>query len=415
MSGVSDQSIGLPIGSYPRPEVPRLSLAERDHRWARVRALMARDDIDVILCLHNSEGWDYGNANGRYLTTMGGNCSWVSVVFPREGEVTAVTGPVPTPAYWLAYQDWVTDVRTSFFHAMPGIVARLRELGLERGRIGVAGLAGLARQPDGNVSYGAINRLKEELPHAELVNATPQLYEARYVKSDEEVALLARSADIVEEAMTVLEQEARPGVPEHVVYARMIASMLENGGEPSSLLLWSAGNPVPPTTAMLASQRPLGADDVIQVEADAKWAGYLGHSTRTVWVDEPDATDRAMIEVQQEATRRCWQALRPGTLLGDFVDVCAEAAAGTPFECHPIIHSRGLGVDMPVLVFRPRDERTRDWPIEENSVFVVKPRVTTPDGVRNVVWGDTVVATPDGARRLGSRPDPITTPAPLRG
>jgi len=406
----NDGSTGIAPGSYPRPDVPRLSLTERDRRWSRVRELMAREQLDAILCFGNSEGWDYGNANGRYLTTLGGNSAWISVVFPLEGEVTAVTGPVPAPSYWLAYQDWVQDVRTTFFHATPEMIVRLRELGLERGRIGISGLAGLARQPDGHVSHGVMLRLEQELPHAELVNATQLLYEARYVKSDEEVALLARAADVVEDAMETLEREARPGVPEQLVYARMIGTMLERGAEPNSLLLWTAGNPLPPATATLASRRPLAPDDVIQVEADAKWAGYLGHSTRTVWVGKPDATDRAMIEVQQEAVRRCCQALRPGTPLGRFVEICAEVAADTPFECAPIMHSRGLGADLPVLVFHARDERTRDWPVERNAVFVIKPRVTTPDGLRNVIWGDTVVATPDGGRRLSSRPAPLSAP-----
>ena len=138
-------------GQYPAPDVPRLSLTERDARWARVRSLMDRDGLDAIVALHNSSNWDAGNANGRYLSCIGGNCAQISVVFPREGAVTAVTGPVPTPAYWREFQAWVEDIRAAFFHPVPVVIDRLRELGLERGRIGIAGLAGVARQPDGLV------------------------------------------------------------------------------------------------------------------------------------------------------------------------------------------------------------------------------------------------------------------------
>lgn len=91
------------------------------------------------------------------------------------------------------------------------------------------------------------------------------------------------------------------------------------------------------------------------------------------------------------------------------------------------MHSRGLGNDAPIAVFGTRDERIRNWRIEENSVFVIKPVVMTGEWVRSVswggsviggsqpatptegaartvCWGDSVVATPSGARRLGKRP-----------
>jgi Xaa-Pro aminopeptidase len=372
---------------------------------------MSRDGVDAIICLHNSGGWDYANANGRYLSGIGGNGSFVSVVFPQVGEVTAITGPIPTPDYWLRFQDWVSDVRTTFFDLTTGVIERLHELGVERGRIGIAGLANVARAREGLVIHGAYVALEAAFPHAEFVNATGLLYEARFVKSDEEVAMLTQAVSLVETALDVLEREAQPGVPESVVYARMAGSLVENGGEPNTLLLWAAGDPLPPAAGMLPSRRRLGPNDVIQVELDARWCGYLGHGTTTTWVGKPDTAYRNMAALQREAARRCCEALAPGRELGECVEICAELAAGSPFECHPIVHSRGVGQDMPVLVFRARDELTRHWRLEENAVFTVKPRVSTPDGSRTMVWGDTVVVASNGGRRLGTRPSPLSEEA----
>lgn len=125
---------GVNPGGYPRPILPRLSLVERDARWARVRATMAHDDIDVILCFSNSSWWDWGHSYGRYLSHMGGNGSPFSVVFPREGAVTALAAPAPTSEYWLKAQDWVTDARTNFFDMTAMALDRLDELGLSRAR-----------------------------------------------------------------------------------------------------------------------------------------------------------------------------------------------------------------------------------------------------------------------------------------
>jgi hypothetical protein len=50
------------------------------------------------------------------------------------------------------------------------------------------------------------------------------------------------------------------------------------------------------------------------------------------------------------------------------------------------------------------DMRDRRWKLEENAVFILKPTVPTPDGKKRLYWGDCVVCTPGGARRLGNRP-----------
>ena len=407
MSETKADAVGLGPGAYPRPIVPRFSLQERDRRWAKVRALMARDGLDAIICLTNSSSWDHGNANGRYLSSIGGNGAQVSVVFPREGPVTAITGAVPAPDFWLRFQDWVSDVRSEFFNATPGIIAQLRALGLANGRIGIAGLKGVARAPDGVVPHGAYVQLAEQLPEATLVDATFLMDEARFVKSEEEIGMIREAAVMVEAAMDVLQAEARSGVPECVVYGRAMGALLERGSEPNTLMLWAAGRPLPPAVATIASRRPLGADDVVMVEMDASVAGYRGHGALTTFVGKPDGVDREMAVLQFEAVQRCLAAMRPGVPMGDLVEVCNQVAAGTSYDCKPIVHGRGQGHDAPVLVFQARDPRTATWKLEAGSVFIVKPVISLPDGSRKVMWGDTVVVTDHGAERLGSRPPPL--------
>lgn len=407
MSGARKDTIGLGPGTYPQPIGPRLSLKERDARWARVRSLMKRDGLDAVIAFGNTSGWDQGSSSSRYLTSIGGNCAQVSVIFPLNGPVTAITGPVPTPEFWLKFQDWVSDVRTSFFNATPVMIERLRELGLDSSRIGIAALAGVARVPDGLVSHGAYKALEEQLPHATFVNATHLMDEVRFTKSDEEIAMLKQSVALVEGAWDVLEREAKPGVPECVVYGRMMGWLLEQGCEPTSLLLWAAGDPLPPAVSTLPSQRPLGPRDLIMIELDAKWCGYLGHGAITKWVGEPDDVAHEIAALQHRAFLRCLEAMKPGVPMGALVEICAAVASGTPYQCKPIIHSRGLGNDAPVLVFHARDERTANWLVEENAVFVVKPVVSLSDGSRKVMWGDSVVVKAEGAQRLGARPAPL--------
>jgi Xaa-Pro aminopeptidase len=406
MNRVGPDKVGLGSGAYPRPVGPRFSLAERDRRWDKVRKLMARDGLDAILCLTNSSSWDHGHANGRYLSAIGGNAAQVSVVFPLQGTVTAVTGAIPATDYWLKSQDWVTDIRQEFFNATPTVIARLRELKLDTGKIGIAGLRGVARAPDGIVIQGAYAALAGQLPRAVLVDATALMDEARFVKSEEELSMFFQTAKYLENAVEILKAEARPGVPECVVYGRTMGSLIAQGSEPNTLFLWAAGAPVPPVVATLPSQRPLGTKDVVMVEMDASVCGYRGHVALTTWVGGVDEVDRAMAGIQYEAFKRCCEAMKPGLPMAALVDVCSQLSSG-PFQCKPIVHGRGLGNDAPVLVVQARDERTAQWRLEKNSVFVVKPVVSTADGSRKVIWGDTVVVSNDGAKRFGCSLPPL--------
>lgn len=400
------------------PEVPRFSLAERELRWGRVRSLMDHDALDVIVIPRSTGAWDGGNANARYLTGLGGNGAGGAIVFPREGEVTAIVGPVPSREYWLAFQDWVTDIRYAGRNVQVerggmgasgrryggGVVERLQELGVEQGRIGIAGLAGTTRAPDGIVPYGAFTRLREAFPEAELLDATALLDEARVVKSAEEITFLERGLELVERAIETLIDAARPGVSEAEVYIEMLASTVKHGGELPTMLLWSAGNPQPSRNSMMPSQRRLAKGDIIGCEIDGNYGGYRAQVTCNAILGKAPAHYADMFRLQQEALQRCYERLRPGAKMGDFMDICEKAAQGTPYTCRLIMHSRGTGDDAPMIIFGARDPRVVNWPIEENNVFIFKPMVWMGEWEQWVCWGDTVVVTPDGPRRLGKRP-----------
>ena len=105
-----------------------LSLATRDERWSRVRRAMREADIDILVTPPNPAFWDQLQANATYLSTIGGNQMPISVVFPREGDVTAVVGGLPPAGFWHAWQTWMTDVRVMPWTVGDGVVGRLREL-----------------------------------------------------------------------------------------------------------------------------------------------------------------------------------------------------------------------------------------------------------------------------------------------
>jgi hypothetical protein len=62
------------------------------------------------------------------------------------------------------------------------------------------------------------------------------------------------------------------------------------------------------------------------------------------------------------------------------------------------MHGRGLGDDAPMYVFSAGKD-VQSWALETNASFITKP-VVSRDGHADVIWGDSVVVTPSGVRRL---------------
>ncbi len=383
--------------------VPRFSLVERDRRWALVRRLMAEAGLNAIVTAVNTGHWDHFQANTRYLTGIGGNCGEASAVFPLEGEVTAIAMGIPPIHYWLGFQDWVTDVRNCNRYFGRGIVERLKELKMERARIGVAGLYNISRAPEGVMPYGTMRAIEEAFPHATFVDATDLLERARYVKSAEEIDALAKAVELVEKAIDAMAATTRPGVPECEVYAAMIYAMTKEGGELPTMLQWTAG-PEPHGNNILPTLRPLQNGDIVMNEIEARWLGYVGQGVQPMFIGKVDRVWRDIFKTCEEILQATYDVFRPGITIGELNEFCLNwGKRHSTFVTRPLFHGRGLGDDAPVSARSTRDEHAR-WRLEENTVFILKPTVATPDGNKRLYWGDCVACTANGPRRLGKRP-----------
>src|ERR687898_3556830 len=176
--------------------IPQLSLQERDRRYKVVRAEMARRAMDCLLLPANSGRWEQLQADSRYLTSMGGFATEVFTFFPLEGKATAYI--FNRAAWWKQAQNWVEDVRDGRNRWGENAIERITELGLQAGTIGIAGLAGLFRAPEGIIPYSSVKAIQDAFPQAKLVNATEMMQTIRAIKSAEEVSFLERSAGIIE-------------------------------------------------------------------------------------------------------------------------------------------------------------------------------------------------------------------------
>ena len=390
---------------------PRFSIAERDRRWLAVRALMREQNLAVIVTPQNSgHSADY-QANTRYLTHCGGGEPDVAAVFPIEGEVTAIaTSAAPR---WPTVQDWVTDVREARRNYGRAIVERLKELNVERGRIGITGLGDVegTRTPEGTIFYGTWKQIREAFPQADLVDATAILDEVRYVKSQEEINVLVKSMEINELAMQAEVETAKAGVKDWEVWAAVHYAMTRNGSELPVHCFWVSGRN-PKRTLTRPSMRLLERGDVIINEIEASWIGYRSQGVQPVFVEVVNPVQAELIKVQREVFNRVLENLKPGVTVGELADLTKRTAASAAPKTGPAagaradltMHGRGAGDDGPIITPHARSPKQLGVAMRENMVFICKPSAVSADGEYICQWGDTVMVTKNGGRRLGKRP-----------
>lgn len=390
---------------------PRFSIAERDRRWTAVRELMRKENLDVIVTPQNSgHSADY-QANTRYLTHCGGGEPDLAAVFPVEEEVTVVaTSAGPR---WPTVQDWVTDVREARRNYGKVIVERLKELKIEHGRIGITGLGEIegTRTPEGTIFYGTWKQIRQAFPSTQLVDATAILDEVRYVKSQEELDVLAKSNEINELAVDAEIAAARVGVKDWEVWAAMHYAMTRNGSELPVHCFWVSGQN-PKRTLTRPSMRLLERGDAIINEIEASWIGYRAQVVQPVYVEIIHPAQAELIKVQREIFNRLMETLKPGVTVGELAELTKRTAGEVAPKTGPAagavgelnMHGRGQGDDGPIITPHAKSPKQLAVAMRENMVFILKPSAISADGEYICQWGDTVVVTKNGGRRFGRRP-----------
>lgn len=379
------------------------SMQERDRRWTRIRELMAQQRVELLVVFPQ---WMAGDS--RYLAQETG-----AVVFPLAGEPTLTTtrgsrNPPPDA--------WIRDVRSATPNgstAAPygkAVAARLREIGADGKRIAIAGLRGglytHVRQPEGSANYTSVMEVREALPRATIVDGTPIMTEARYVKSEAEIEAIRRSVQIGEASADALAEHARPGVSEAEVYAYMVFEQLRRGAE-AAHVAWVGGPWGKP------GQRSVGPPPAIiesgwfvTDEIEPMVQGYTCQVDQPVCVGPMPPLAKEMFDLGKTAFLRACELMRPGVTWGEVDEKIQAVAQGTKFEVTFLLHGRGLGQDGPMLIPTDSHDHAKDDPIRANTVFILKPYAYLADDRNryNATWGDSVVVREGGAERLGTRP-----------
>jgi len=192
-----------------------ISTAELERRWSAMRAAMAEHRIDALLMQANN---DFMGGYVKYFTDVPATNGYpVTVVFPKDEAMTVVgQGPFGVVRELPPEGDGLRR-GTARFMATPSYAsahytaeydAALAERALARFAGGTVGLLGTAA-----MSFALVDYLKRgKLSKAKFVDASDMVDRIKSVKSDEELALIRRTAAMQDAVMEAVFKAIRPGM-----------------------------------------------------------------------------------------------------------------------------------------------------------------------------------------------------------
>jgi len=356
-----------------------ISTAELERRWAAVRAAMAEHRIDVLLMQANN---DFMGGYVKYFTDIPATNGYPqTVVFPREDRMSVIgQGPFGAVRDLPPEGDGVRRGTARFMgtpsyasaHYTAEYDAQLAEKALERFAGGTVGLLGTAA-----MSFALVDYLKRgKLSRAKFVDASDMVDAIKAVKSEEELALIRRTAVMQDAAMDAVFKAIKPGMRD--LEAAAIAEQVGHGmGSEQGLFLCSSA---PVGVSAMFGNRHLqnrviqpGDQYTLLIENNGP-GGFYTELGRTCVLGKAPQEMKDEFAFVLEAQTFVLDRLKPGTLCKHVFESYNEFMRNNGRPEEKRLHCHGQGYDM---VERPLIRFDETMAIQKNMNIVVHPTYTT--------------------------------------
>jgi Xaa-Pro dipeptidase len=381
---------------------PRLSLAERDRRYAAIREQLRERGVDCLIVAGTDLFYLTNHLPGEVvglLPTAGDEPPTVQL---NNRHLVDVPAQVLLDA-----QDWIRDVRS----AGDAIVARIKELGLEQGTLGLT----RTRAGVGGLGHGFYTELQSAFPQAKLVDVSDVLINLRTIKSDEEIALIDRANRLFDIAVARVHEFARPGMRGSIVVGEAQRAIVEAGGDVESEVGFNFGpqahqNPI---LADICLDREIQPGDIGTLTAHAEYHHYAGHSDAVISFGEPRPLHRALFDAAVRVREIVLATFRDGATHNEVIAAYQKACTDAGFRWSPHGQIHQYGIDVPEFAgpaFRVAGPNGAtagggrpDITLRTGMIYSVSPTVVANDCEDRIVCGTSLVVTADGHRELGDR------------
>lgn len=333
--------------------------------------------------------------NRRYLSGFTGSSGWLVVTPSRSVLIT-------DGRYWDQVGSQCPDLE--LFRYTPAehktLVGALsvvlgQELSLSRGATVAVELDDMPV-----VSYRGLSSMLAESGFAvKDVEGRVKGYRSR--KDAEELELMRRAAGIADGALSAALASFELGMTEAALRAEIDYQVLRRGGEGAAFPTIVASGPNGSYPHAGASDRPIGANELVTIDFGAIWKGYCSDMTRTVWFGELSDHDANLVREVAVAQAKAVAAARPGITTGD-LDEVARASLRQAGLADYFVHSLGHGVGLDVHE-TPTLRAGQVEILAAGQVITIEPGVYLP-GRTGCRIEDTIVLGAQGCEVLNKHP-----------
>ena len=315
-------------GAPPAP----ITDEERRARIEKARRLMIKNGIDAMVL----EG---GTSMFYYTGVHWGNSERTfAVVIPARGELAWVTpGFEEARARELIKSS--TDVRAWQEDESPyGVIAGILRDRKATRRIGI----------EERLRFFIYDGLRQALPSAQFVSATPVTAGCRMIKSTAEIALMQQANDITLQAIGSAMHALKEGMTTRDVGALVADKTRALGGvADGALVIFGKYSAFP--HGSVQPQR-LHEGDVVLIDAGCTVEGYVSDITRTSVFGTPTQRQRDVWEVEKHAQSAALAAAQVGATC-ESVDAAARkvitaAGFGPDYKVPGLPHRTGHGIGL---------------------------------------------------------------------
>jgi Xaa-Pro aminopeptidase len=162
-------------------------------------------------------------------------------------------------------------------------------------------------------------------PPQSIIDLGTILHEMRLIKTEDEIQLMQRAADIAAEAHRIAMQEARPGVKEYEIEALIEYHFRKSGAAAPAYTSIVGGGHNATILHYISNDAELRDGDLLLVDAGAEYKGYASDITRTFPVNGRfTEAQRDIYELVLEAQTACIEMTRPGVTMDELHNASVE-------------------------------------------------------------------------------------------
>jgi Xaa-Pro dipeptidase len=356
------------LAPWPKP-APAIARGEREARLEQARRHMAALGADALLMgagpsLHYFAGLAWG-ASERL----------VAMVLPKSGDPVFVC-----PMF-----------EAGSFDAGRAIGGRVRYWEEDENPFALAGdaLRGMGVRTlalDPAFPFGMAGRLRDAASNLDILDATAVIDGCRAVKSPAELALMRQAKHMTLEVQRRAARILREGITATEVRRFIDEAHRALGAAGSSFCIVQFGR----STAFphgLPGECTLAEGDMVLIDTGCTVQGYNSDITRSYVFGQPNAEQRKVWALEQEAQQAAFDAVKPGVAC-EAIDGAARATLvkgglGPDYRLPGLPHRTGHGIGLSIheAPYLVRGDKT---PLKPGMCFSNEPMIVLPDrfGIR---------------------------------